>query len=177
MALSESEHHLLEQYLDGECDDAQAARVRAMISGREDGTAALRDAEWHRGQRSALFHQPGPDDEAAVDRILSALRREQLREQVTRPRRWMKWSGLAASVLLLGTFGGLVGYMGDGTPSAPAPIAPGSFTVRVTDDAGRTVQVLPASDYSEARDLADDLEAPADIYTPDGRQVIGTYNF
>ncbi|MEM8873042.1 MAG: hypothetical protein AAGD32_02180 [Planctomycetota bacterium] len=161
MPLSENEFDLLEQYLDGESDEAQAAHVRALIASRDDAAEALRAAKARRGLRSEIFQQQGEDDEQAIDRILAAIRAEGIREKFAQEDKtgfgWRQWTGLAAACLALGLFGVFIGYATGPGGNAPATItAPNTFNVQVVNDAGQVTETFVTDNYPEARSLADE---------------------
>ncbi|MEM6560228.1 MAG: hypothetical protein AAF656_01400 [Planctomycetota bacterium] len=161
MSLSENEIDLLEQYLDGESEPAQAEHVRSLIASRDDAAEALRIAKAQRGLRTDVFQRQGEDDDAAIDRILATLRAEGVRERFAQEDKagfgWRQWSGLAAACVALGLFGVFIGYVtGPSTPTGPATLTPNMFSVQVVNDAGQVTETFTTANYTEAREFAGD---------------------
>ena len=157
MPVTDDQHRLLEQYLDGEADDAAAERVRQWVSGDDAAAEALERARALRGLRAGAL-DGGADDDAAVDRILAEIRNAELRERYAAPAPGVgglrRWSGLAAAIVVVGTLGVGFGYLTDGGINGgfdPAALPPGGYTVQVVDRAtGRVLHTATAGDPADA---------------------------
>ena len=142
--MTDDELRLINEYLDGEADPAAAAAVRGRVSGRDDAAAALRQAQAERAGREATFAAASLDeDDAAVDRILTAVRQEQLRDRAnaapaSRTSALRLWAPRVAAVLIVGLAGASVGYFTGGTGGGATQIV--SSPVRVAD--GYAVHVM-----------------------------------
>ena len=168
--MTDDELRLINEYLDGEADPAAAATVRGWVSSRDEAAAALRQAKAERAGRDATFAAASLDeDDAAVDRILTAVRQEQLRDRAAAPiasrtSALRLWAPRVAAVLIVGVAGASVGYFTGGTSggggttivSSPMPVADG-YAVHVMDRDGTLLRTVNYSTRQAAETGRADL--------------------
>lgn len=165
MAVSENDLEQLDAYLDDALEMGEVEVLRARLAQDAQLLAALEQVRSERAARQALFAALEPDD-AAVNALISRVRRSTLRQRQTS--RWLRparWVAAAAACLTIGFFSrGLFDR-----PAAPANVAstttkPGvdvkpytGYQVTLRDDAGRVVAVQQFDSMEKAQEFASDL--------------------